>query len=34
MPQDLTDDYFNIGSGIGLVLLGNKQLPEPMSIQY
>ena len=31
MPLDLTDDV--IGSGNGLVLSGNKPLPEPMLTQ-
>ena len=30
MPQDLTDDKSNIGSGNGLVPSGNKPLPEPV----
>ena len=30
MPQDLTDDKVNIGSGNDLVTSGNKPLPEPM----
>ena len=30
MPQDLIDDEVNIGSGNGLVPLGNKPIPEPM----
>ena len=30
MPQDLTDDKLNNGSGNGLVPLGNKPLPEPV----
>ena len=30
MPQDLTDDQVNIGSGNGLVPSGNKPLPEPV----
>ena len=30
MPQDLTDDKVNIGSGNGLVPSGNKRLPEPV----
>ena len=33
MPLDLTDDKVKIGSGNGLVPLGNKPLPEPMLIQ-
>ena len=33
MPQDLTDDKVNIGSGNGLVPSGNKPLPEPMLTQ-
>ena len=33
MPQDLTDDKSNIGSGNGLVPWGNKPLPEPMLTQ-
>ena len=33
MPQDLTDDEVNIGSGSGLVPSGNKPLPEPMLTQ-
>ena len=33
MPQDLTDDKSNIGSGNGLVPSGNKPLPEPMLTQ-
>ena len=32
IPLDLTDDV-NIGSGNGLVPLGNKPLPEPMLAQ-
>ena len=32
MPQYLTDDK-SIGSGNGLVPLGNKPLPEPMLTQ-
>ena len=32
MPQDLTDEV-NIGLGNGLVLSGNKPLPEPMLTQ-
>ena len=34
MPQDLTDDKVNIGSGNGLVPSGNKPLPEPMLIMF
>ena len=34
MPQDLTDDKSNIGSGNGLVPSGNKPLPEPMLTQF
>ena len=30
MPQDLTDDKVDIGSGNGLVPSGNKPLPEPV----
>ena len=30
MPQDLTDDKSNIGSGHGLVPSGSKPLPEPV----
>ena len=30
MPQNLTDDQVNIGSGNGLVPSGNKPLPEPV----
>ena len=30
MPQNLTDDTVNMGSGNGLVPDGTKPLPEPM----
>ena len=33
MPQDLSDDKVNIGSGNGLVPPGNKPLPEPVLTQ-
>ena len=33
MLLDLTDNQVNIGSGNGLVLSGNKPLPEPMLTQ-
>ena len=33
MSQDMTDDWFNIGSGKGMVPDGTKPLPESMLTQ-
>ena len=33
VPQDLTDDLVNIGSGYGLLPDGNRPLPKPMLTQ-